>query len=76
MPGQPLYARHLLGAVLRVGGNALGALALRSPLAGLESPAGLALHEGALRRFFLIPCRAVPLILLTGWALPRGRRAT
>ena len=31
--------------------------------------ARLALHEGALRRFFLIVWHAMPALLLTGWAL-------
>src|SRR3712207_8704470 len=34
-----------------------------------RSPARLALHEGALRRFFLIVWHAMPALLLTGWAL-------
>ena len=54
MLGQLLYALHVLGAVLWVGGMAFALLALRPALAELEPPARLALHEGALRRFFLI----------------------
>src|SRR3712207_8784918 len=34
-----------------------------------RSPARLALHEGALRRFFLVVWHAMPALLLTGWAL-------
>ena len=69
MLGQLLYALHVVGAVLWVGGMAFALLALRPALAELEPPARLALHEGALRRFFLIVWHAMPALLLTGWAL-------
>jgi uncharacterized membrane protein len=69
MLGQSLYALHVLGAVLWVGGMAFALLALPPALAELEPPARLALHEGALRRFFLIVWHAMPALLLTGWAL-------
>src|SRR3712207_1460392 len=69
MLGQLLYALHVLGAVLWVGGMAFALLALRPALAELEPPARLSLHEGALRRFFLIVWHAMPVLLLTGWAL-------
>ena len=69
MLGQLLYALHVLGAALWVGGMAFALLALRPALAELEPPARLALHEGALRRFFLVVWHAMPALLLTGWAL-------
>jgi uncharacterized membrane protein len=69
MLGQLLYSLHVLGAVLWVGGMGFALLALRPALAALEPPARLALHEGALRRFFLIVWHAMPALLLTGWAL-------
>ena len=69
MLGQLLYALHVLGAVLWVGGMAFALLALRPALAELEPPARLVLYEGALRRFFLIVWHAMPALLLTGWAL-------
>jgi uncharacterized membrane protein len=69
MLGQLLYSLHVLGAVLWVGGMGFALLALRPALAELEPPARLALHEGALRRFFLIVWHAMPVLLLTGWAL-------
>lgn len=69
MLGQLLYSLHVLGAVLWVGGMGFALLALRPALAELEPPARLALHEGALRRFFLIVWHAMPALLLTGWAL-------
>lgn len=69
MLGQLLYALHVLGAALWVGGMGFALLALRPALAQLEPPARLAVHEGALRRFFLIVWHAMPALLLTGWAL-------
>jgi uncharacterized membrane protein len=69
MLGQLLYSLHVLGAVLWVGGMGFALLALRPALAELEPPVRLALHEGALRRFFLIVWHAMPALLLTGWAL-------
>ena len=69
MLGQLLYVLHVLGAVLWVGGMGFALLALRPALAPLEPPARLAVHEGALRRFFLIVWHAMPALLLTGWAL-------
>ena len=69
MLGHLLYSLHVLGAVLWVGGMAFRLFALRPALAGLDPPARLAAHEGALRRFFLIVWHAMPALLLTGWAL-------
>jgi uncharacterized membrane protein len=67
--GNLLYALHVLGAVLWVGGMAFALLALRPALAALEPPQRLAVHQGALHRFFLIVWHAMPTLLLTGWAL-------
>ena len=69
MLGSLLYTLHVLGAVLWVGGMAFALLALRPAMAVLEPPQRLALHEGALRRFFLIVWHAMPVLLLTGWVL-------
>ena len=69
MLGNLLYSLHVLGAVLWVGGMAFALLALRPALAALEPPQRLLLHEGALKRFFLIVWHAMPALLLTGWAL-------
>lgn len=69
MLGKLFYALHVLGAVLWVGGMGFALLALRPALAELEPPGRLAVHEGALRRFFLIVWHAMPPLLLTGWAL-------
>lgn len=69
MLGQLLYALHVLGAVLWVGGMGFALLAMRPALAQLEPPARLAVHEGAQRRFFLIVWHAMPVSVLTGLAL-------
>ncbi len=68
-----LYVLHLLGAVVWVGGMAFALLCLR-PAAHetLEGPQRLALMQGVFRRFFLIVWHAMPIILLTGWALLFG----
>jgi uncharacterized membrane protein len=65
-----LLALHLLGAVLWVGGMAFALLVLR-PAAHevLQAPERLALAQAAFRRFFLIVWHAMPIVLLTGWAL-------
>jgi uncharacterized membrane protein len=69
MLGNLLYTLHVLGAVLWVGGMGFALLALRPAMAALEPPQRLALHEGALRRFFLIVWHAMPALLLTGYLL-------
>jgi uncharacterized membrane protein len=65
-----LLALHLLGAVLWVGGMGFALLVLR-PAAHevLQAPERLALAQAAFRRFFLIVWHAMPIVLLTGWAL-------
>ena len=71
--GKLLYVAHLLGAVLWVGGMAFALLCLR-PAAqeALEGPQRLALMQGVFRRFFLIIWHAMPIVLLSGWALLFG----
>lgn len=68
-----LYVLHVLAAVIWVGGMAFAILALR-PAAheALEGPQRLALMQGVFRRFFLILWHAIPLVLLTGWAMMAG----
>jgi len=64
-----LYALHVLGAVLWVGGMAFAILALAPSLGALEPPQRLTLLAGVFRRFFMIVWHAMPVVLLTGWAL-------
>lgn len=68
-----LFVLHLLGAVLWVGGMAFALLCLR-PAAqeALEGPQRLALMQGVFRRFFLVVWHAMPIVLLTGWAMLFG----
>jgi uncharacterized membrane protein len=72
MLGKLLYALHVLGAVLWVGGMGFALLALRPALAAIEPPQRLLVHQGALKRFFLIVWHAMPILLLTGYALLFG----
>jgi uncharacterized membrane protein len=72
MLGSLFYAFHVLGAVVWVGGMVFAILVLRPALAVLEPPQRLALHEAALKRFFLLVWHAMPILLLTGYLLLFG----
>lgn len=66
----PLYALHLLGAVIWVGGMAFALFALRPAAhAALEGPQRLALMELVYRRFFLIVWHAMPIVIATGYGI-------
>lgn len=67
-----LLALHLLGAVAWVGGMAFALLVLRPSLSVLAPPQRLALHMQVFRRFFLIIWHAMPIMLLTGYAMLFG----
>jgi uncharacterized membrane protein len=67
-----LLALHLLGAVVWVGGMAFALLVLRPSLSVLEPAQRLALHANVFRRFFLIVWHAMPVLLLTGYAMLFG----
>jgi uncharacterized membrane protein len=54
---------------LWVGGMGFALLALRPSLPMLEPPQRLAFHAAVLKRFFLVVWHAMPLMLLTGWAM-------
>lgn len=69
---QVFFVLHVLAAVLWVGGMAFALLALRPSLGLLPPPARLTLLGAVLRRFFLIVWHAVPILLLTGYALLFG----
>lgn len=71
--GNVLYVLHLLGAVLWVGGMAFALLCLRPAVhETLEGPQRLALMQSVFRRFFLIVWHAMPIVLISGWALLFG----
>ena len=64
-----MKALHLLGAVVWVGGMFFALLVLRPSLSVLEPAQRLALHGQVFRRFFLIVWHAMPVVLLSGYAL-------
>jgi len=67
-----LLAIHILCAVVWVGGMFFAYLVLRPSLAVLEAQQRLLLHTQIFRRFFLVIWHAMPLILLTGFAVLFG----
>lgn len=67
-----LFILHLLAAILWVGGMAFAIWVLRPSLAVLEPTQRLALHGQVFRRFFLIIWHAMPIALVTGWAMLFG----
>jgi uncharacterized membrane protein len=67
-----LKALHVLAAVLWVGGMFFAYVVLRPSLSVLEAPQRLALHGQVFRRFFLVVWHAMPLIVLTGFAMLFG----
>jgi uncharacterized membrane protein len=67
-----LLAVHLLGAVIWVGGLAFALLVLTPAASGLDAAPRVALAGRVYKRFFLITWHAMPLILLTGYAMVFG----
>jgi uncharacterized membrane protein len=67
-----VLALHILGAVVWVGGMFFAILVLRPGLSVLAPAQRLELHAEVFRRFFLIVWHAMPLILLTGYAMLFG----
>ena len=67
-----VLAVHVLAMAAWVGGMAYALLVLRPSLSVLSPPDQLALHGQAFRRFFLIVWHAMPLVLITGWAMVFG----
>jgi len=64
-----LKALHLLCAVLWVGGMFFAYVVLRPSLAAIEAPQRMLLHTQVFRKFFLVIWHAMPLILLSGFAM-------
>lgn len=64
-----LLALHLLGAAAWVGGMFYALVVLRPALSVLDAGPRLQLHMLTLKRFFLIVWHAMPIMLLTGWAM-------
>src|ERR1700733_289969 len=67
-----LKALHLLCAVLWVGGMFFAYVVLRPSLAAIEPPQRMLLHTQVFRKFFLVVWHAMPLIILTGFAMLFG----
>ncbi len=67
-----LLATHLLGVVAWVGGMLFAVVILRPSLSVLEPPQRSALHGQLFARFFRLVWHAMPLVLLTGYAMLFG----
>src|SRR5579872_89664 len=67
-----LLALHLLAATLWVGSLAFALLALRPSLSALAPPMRPALLRPVMRRFFLLVWHAMPIQLITGYAMLFG----
>jgi uncharacterized membrane protein len=64
-----LKALHLVCAVLWVGGMFFAYVVLRPSLAAIEAPQRMLLHTQVFRKFFLVIWHAMPVILITGFAM-------
>lgn len=67
-----VYAAHVLGAAIWVGGMFFAYVVLRPSLSVLEPIQRIALHTQIFRRFFLVVWHAMPVILITGFAMLFG----
>ncbi len=67
-----VLAVHVLCAVIWVGGMFFAYVVLRPSLSVLEPMQRIALHTQVFRRFFLVIWHAMPLILLSGFAVLFG----
>ncbi len=67
-----VLAVHVLCAVIWVGGMFFAYVVLRPSLSVLEPIQRIALHTQVFRRFFLVIWHAMPLILLSGFAVLFG----
>jgi uncharacterized membrane protein len=64
-----LRALHLVCAVLWVGGMFFAYVVLRPSLSAIEAPQRMLLHTQVFRKFFLVIWHAMPLILISGFAM-------
>jgi uncharacterized membrane protein len=67
-----VFALHILMATLWVGGMFFALAVLRPSLAVLDPPARLTFHAQIFRRFSLVIWHAMPITLLSGYALLFG----
>jgi uncharacterized membrane protein len=64
-----LKVLHLLCAVLWVGGMFFAYVVLRPSLAAIDPPQRMLLHTQVYRKFFLVIWHAMPLVIITGFAM-------
>jgi uncharacterized membrane protein len=64
-----LLAVHFLGAAIWVGGMFYALMVLRPALTLLDGPQRLQVHMQTLKKFFFYVWHAMPLMLITGWAM-------
>ncbi len=64
-----LLALHILGATAWVGGTLYVLVVLRPALRVLDAAPRLQVQMLTLKRFFLVVWHAMPIMLLTGWAM-------
>jgi uncharacterized membrane protein len=64
-----LKALHLLCAVLWVGGMFFAYVVLRPSMVAIEAPQRMLLHTRVFKKFFLVIWHAMPIILITGFAM-------
>jgi uncharacterized membrane protein len=64
-----LKALHLLCAVLWVGGMFFAYVVLRPSMAAIEAPQRMLLHTRVFKNFFLVIWHAMPIAILTGFAM-------
>ena len=64
-----LKALHLLCAVLWVGGMFFAYAVLRPGMAAIDPPQRMLLHTRVFKRFFLVIWHAMPVAIITGFAM-------
>jgi len=64
-----IKALHLLCAVIWVGGMFFAYVVLRPSMVAIEAPQRMLLHTRVFKKFFLVIWHAMPLILITGFAM-------
>ena len=67
-----VLAVHILAMAVWTGGTAYTLLVLRPSMVSTPPGDEMGLHGQILRRFFLLVWHAMPLVLITGWAMVFG----
>jgi uncharacterized membrane protein len=71
-PWSWVRAIHILAIVIWIGGMFFAVFVLRPSIAALEPAQRVALHNRVFRRFFLIVWHAMPIALISGFAMVPG----